>query len=278
MSLRDHLHGRRRRSTTKTPFVKITLLALVLTSLLGTGAFLYIKSQTERVRTDATLCRTDQAPSSVTVLLLDMSEGFTEPQKLKITNELERIKKDIPRFGLIEAYAVDKLGERVTKPVVHLCNPGTGDDLNRLYQNPELARTRWKAFSQDLNQELERLMARAASPTSPIFEAVQATALRTFNRQEYEGVPKRLIVVSDLLQNVPGKLSQYEGTPTFSEFQHSPYFSEVRADLGGVTVTVLYLVRPRAPQKWPEHYKFWEQYFLAQGGEVDRVEPVYGAL
>jgi hypothetical protein len=277
MPLRDHLHGRRRRHAAKTPVVKIALLALFLTGLLGTGGFLYFKSQTERVRTDEALCPTDQAPSAVTVLLLDMSEEFTEAQRLKITNELERIKKDIPRFGLIEAYAVDQV-ERVTKPVLHVCNPGTGDDLNRLYQNPELARAKWKEFSQELNTELERLMARSASPTSAIFEAVQATALRTFNRQEYEGVPKRLVLVSDLLQNVPGKMSQYQGTPPFDEFQRAPYFSEVRADLADVTVTVLYLVRPRAPQKWPDHYKFWEQYFLAQGAEVDRVEPVYGAL
>lgn len=277
MPLRDHLHGRRSRHAAKTPVLKIALLALFLTGLLGTGGFLYFKSQSERVRTDEALCPTDKGPSSVTVLLLDMSEEFTEPQRLKIANELERIKKDIPRFGLIEAYAVDQ-GERVPKPVVHVCNPGTGEDLNRLYQNPELARARWKEFSQELNTELDRLMGRPASPTSAIFEAVQSTALRTFNRQEYEGVPKRLVLVSDLLQNVPSKMSHYQGTPPFGEFQRTPYFSEVRADLADVTVTVLYLVRPRAPQKWPDHYQFWEQYFLAQGAEVDRVEPVYGAL
>ena len=115
------------------------------------------------------------------------------------------------------------------------------------------------------------------SETSAIFEAVQATALRTFNRAEYDGVTKRLILVSDLMQNVPGKLSQYQGIVPFDEFRKSPYFGAVRADLKGVAVTVLYLVRPGSPQKWPEHPKFWEQYFSTQGAVVDRIQPIYGA-
>lgn len=276
MSMRDHLRGRRpRRGGTGW---KIAGLALVLTSLLALGVFVYVKGQQALVRTDvATLCRIDDPPSEVTVLLLDMSEEFTEAQRLKVENEIDRIKASMARFGLIEAYVVDRLEQRVTKPVFQLCNPGTGADLNRLYQNPELARNKWDAFSRLLNQEVQRLMRMAPSPTSAIFEAVQATALRTFNRSTYAGVPKRLVIVSDLLQHVPGKLSQYQGTPSFREFQRTPYFAEVRADLSGIAVTVLYLVRPHAPQQWPEHYQFWEQYFLAQGATVDRLDPVYGA-
>src|SRR5688572_27904857 len=136
MPLRDHLHGRRPRRAAKTPVLKIALLALFLTGLLGTGGYLYFKSETARVRTDEALCPTDQAPAAVTVLLLDMSEEFTLPQLLKITNELERIKQDIPRFGLLVGYAVDH-AERVTKPVVYVCNPGNDKVLNCLYPNPE---------------------------------------------------------------------------------------------------------------------------------------------
>src|SRR5205823_1437091 len=142
---------------------------------------------------------------------------------------------------LIEAYAVDRINDHVTSPVIHRCNPGNGNDLNALYQNPDLARRHWKTFSEDLNKELERVMNLAASTTSPIFEAIQATALRTFNVPAYKDVPKRLVIVSDLIQNVPGKLNQYKGTQNFSEFKHLAYFTEVRADLTGVTTSILYL-------------------------------------
>jgi hypothetical protein len=48
-----------------------------------------------------------------------------------------------------------------------------------------------------------------------IFEAVQATALRTFGRPEYDGWTKRLVIVSDLLQNLPGRLNMYQRVPSF---------------------------------------------------------------
>ncbi len=253
------------------------MLAVILIGLLFVGLVLYVKGQAGLVHTDqTTLCPTDRPLSEVIVVLLDMSDDFSEPQRLKIQNELERFMIQLPRFGLIEVYTVDRLEQQVITPVVHLCNPGTGDDLSRVYQNPDLARRKWGGFLRHLDAELERLMSSPETPTSAIFEAVQATALRTFNRPVYESLPKRLVIVSDLLQNVPGKLSQYQGIQPFQEFKRSPYYSEVRSDLTGVAVTLLYLVRPRAPQKWPDHYRFWEEYFLDEGATVERIIPVYG--
>ena len=281
MSMRNHLRGRRpggMSDSSASSAAKIVVLGLALAFLLTAATLVYIKGQNAVIRTDSTtLCPIDRPPSEVTVLLLDMSDEFSEPQRLKIKNELDRLKSKIARFGLIEAYVVDRLDQRVTKPLVHLCNPGTGDDLNRLYQNPDMARRKWEGFVHQLDEKVELLMASPESPTSAIFEAVQATALRTFNRPENEAIGKHLVIVSDLLQNVPGKLSQYEHTPSFREFQSTEYFSQVRADLKDVAVTLLYLVRPRAPQKWPDHYQFWNEYFVAQGARVELVEPVYGA-
>ena len=62
--------------------------------------------------------------------------------------------------------------------MIGLCNPGKGDDLNRIYQNPELARKRWEQdFAAVLAAKLDELMAAPDSAPSPIFEAVQAVAV-----------------------------------------------------------------------------------------------------
>jgi hypothetical protein len=258
--------------------LKIALLALVLIALISAGIALHVTGQRALVPTDPeTLCPTGQPPAEVVVWLLDMTDEFTQAQKLKIGNEFERLTNGIARFGLIEAYTVDLLEQGVTKPVLHLCNPGTGAELSRWYENPELAAKKWKQFAGLLDTELERLLALPGSQTSAIFEAVQATALRTFNRPQYHKIPKRLVVVSDLMQNVPGKLNMYREIPKFEDFKKTPYFAEVAANLSGVVVTLLYLVRPNAPQKWPEHRLFWEQYFRMQGGTVELLDPVYGA-
>ena len=280
MSIRDHVGGRRPPNDTKSgqSITKVIWLAVTLAVLLSVGVSLFVKGRANAIRTDPiTLCAVDGPPTEIVVLLLDMSDEFSTPQRLKIRNEIERIRATVKRFGLVEVYAVDRMEQRVTTPLVHLCNPGTGADMNRLYQNPALAKRKWGEFANQLDIELDRLMSMPSTPTSAIFEAIQATSLRTFNRAGYDTIPKRLVVISDLMQNVPGRMSQYRETEPFDSFQNSSYYSNIRADLSGVAVTVLYLVRPNAPQRWPDHLRFWEQYFLAQGAIVTRLEPVYGA-
>jgi hypothetical protein len=245
--------------------------------LVGTGSWLAIKGRAAAVPTiSATLCPAKRPPSEVDVLLLDVSDRFSEPQRLQMQNHLARFRDSIPRFGLVEVYTVDRLSRRVTEPVVHMCNPGTGEDLNRIYQNPELAQRKWKGFAGKLNADIDRQISSPAMKTSPIFEAIQATALRTFGKPEYDGLPKRLVIVSDLMQNVPGGLSMYDGVPSFKSFRESAYFSRVRSDLNGVDVLLYYLARPTVKQQNRNHLQFWRDYFESQGAEVEGIDKVYG--
>jgi hypothetical protein len=246
-------------------------------TLVGIGTWFYLKSQSAAVHTDpATLCPIDRPPTEVSVVLLDVSDKFSEPQRIQIQNHLSRLRDSIPRFGLVEVYTVDRFRRRVTEPVVHVCNPGTGADLSRIYQNPELAEKKWDGFAAKLTSDIDRQIAAPAVSTSPIFEAVQSTALRTFGNPKYDGLPKRLVIVSDLLQHVPGGLSMYEGVPSFNAFQRTPYFSRVRSDLRDVSVLVFYLARPQVANQDRKHIAFWDKYFEAQGATMEGVETVFG--
>jgi hypothetical protein len=250
--------------------------AFALVLVVG-GATLAIKGRAAAVPTNpTTLCPTQRPPSEITVILLDVSDRFSEPQRLRIQNELSRLRDSIPRFGLVEVYTVDRLRRRVTEPVSHLCNPGTGADLNKIYQNPQLARKKWDGFAAKLRADINHQIEAPAHATSPIFEAIQATALRTFGKPEYDGLPKHLVIVSDLLQHVPGGLSMYAGVPSFDSFKSSPYFSRVRSDLEGVSVLVYYLVRPGVAKQDGKHIAFWDSYFESQGAEMEPVEKVFG--
>jgi hypothetical protein len=256
---------------------KIAGTAALVVVLIGVGTALALKSRAAAVPTDAaTLCPTKQPPSEVLVILLDVSDRFSEPQRLQIQNQLARLRDSVPRFGLVEVYTVDRLGRRVTEPVSHLCNPGTGADLNRIYQNPELARKKWEGFSAKLSSDVDRQISKPALKTSPIFEAIQATALRTFGKPEYDGLSKDLVIVSDLMQNVPGGLSMYQEVPSFQVFKSSRYFSRVRSNLHGVSVHLHYLVRAGMEQQNRDHLAFWQDYFQDQGAELEAVEKVFG--
>jgi hypothetical protein len=93
---------------------------------------------------------------------------------------------------------------------------------------------------------------------------------------QFDSVPKRLIIISDFMQNVPGGLSMYNGVPDFGKFKLTPYYARVRADLHGVSVTGLYLERGGLRVQDGAHVSFWERYFQDQGASLDDVEKVYG--
>jgi hypothetical protein len=251
--------------------------AAVLTVLLLGGIGLTLKSRAVAVPTDAaTLCPLGRRVSQVTVVLLDVSSRFSEPQRLQIQHQLARLRDSLPRLGLLELYTVDRLARRVTAPVFHGCNPGTGADLNRIYQNPELARKKWNGFVAKLTAEIDSQIARPASGRSPIFEAIQATALRTFDDPDHDGLPKRLVIVSDLLQNVPGGLDMYQEVPSFRVFRKTAYFSRVRANLRGVAVSIYYLARSGVGVQGRRHLGFWDAYFRSLGAAVVSAEGVFG--
>jgi len=255
---------------------KTWAVAVAIGVIFLAGLWLWLLGQKSAVSTDpVTLCRTDHPPSEIVVFLLDLSDEFTEAQRIDVLNRVRRIQSGVGKFGLVQTYAVTgTVG--IGTALFEMCNPGSGSDLNTLYQNPGLAKKKWEKFSTDLDAHLRTLMSSRGAAASPIMEAVQASALRTFNQPQFADVPKRLVVVSDLLQYVPGRVNQYEVLLPFDQFAGMSYFSEVRADLEDIEVTLLYLVRPRSPQPWPAHRLFWEAYFRAQGAEVDRIEPIFG--
>src|SRR5262245_9948467 len=164
---------------------------LVLVTLLGVGAWAWIVSQRAKVLADeTTLCPTDRPVAEIDVMLLDLSDHLTDIQRLQISNELERLREKLPRFALLEAYAVQGTAPEIARPLLHLGNPGRGRDMSPIYQNPTLAEQRWKtAFAERLTNELATLTAQPDSATSPIYEAIQAIAVRTFNKADYDDVP-----------------------------------------------------------------------------------------
>ena len=256
---------------------KIALAVTAIVAMVALLVSLWILGEKNRVPTDSeTLCPLRAAPSEVVVLLLDLSDAFSEPLRLKIENHVQRLVTSVKRFGLIQVYAIDDHAKDVIRPVVTQCSPGDGSDLSPYYQNPAMAARKWQTFNRRVADEIQALISQAGAQSSPIMEAVQATALRTFNLSSYDHVPKRLVIVSDLLQNVAGRMNHHREVPRFDDFRTTPYFNEVRADLDKVEVTLLYLVRAPNTKPLPIHRLFWEQFFSAMGATVDRIDPVFG--
>jgi hypothetical protein len=252
---------------------------LILFSLVSIGGLAYVyhgtMSRTVALNPDNMCPQT--GPHSITVVLIDTTDPLDPVQHEDVRKQLEDIKDDVPRYGEIELFTVASSGDALLSPKLAVCNPGRGSDIDPMYGNPALVEKRWqKAFSDKADEVLEQLLQSQTLATSPIMESIQQVAVQAFVGQGAENIPKRLTIVSDMLQNTPG-LSQYQGVESFEEFRGNPYYIKVRPSLARVDVTILYLRRLNASRlQGRRHIGFWESYFRDAGATLIDVKSIEG--
>jgi hypothetical protein len=236
----------------------------------------------KRLALDEFYCPKDVPPTAVYAVLVDHSDAFTTIQQLAVRNRLDGLRAEVPKFGRLEIYRVVAEAEAVQDrdqiaPVFSLCNPGTGAELDELTGNPNLARKRWESgFDQPLQEVFQSLMTGGGAETSPIMESIQALALQAFARDGLEATPKSLVIVSDMLHHTD-KFSHYRSAPDFGQLKGTPYYRQLRSDLSGVKVTLLYLHRPEASgRQTPAHLRFWQAFFADQGAILAHFIPIEG--
>ena len=125
-----------------------------------------------------------------------------------------------------------------------------------------------------MEQAVERLAQLPLSPTSPILEMIRAVALdRSFDSTK----ERRLIIISDMLHNVPA-YSHYRESADFFRWRKTDYAQEfLQLSLLDVEVDVLYLKRADDTIRniqTRRHVAFWEDYFEAVGASIRRLKPI----
>lgn len=257
----------------------------VLAVLAGLGivalvlALFWVERRLQPQPTDAvTLCQVNVAPPVVTTIVIDTTDALTRTERAQILQEVERIRDRTPTTSLLEVYRISDRSSDTVAPLLALCNPGDGEDLNELYQNPVLARERWNTeFRERLETALLEILDAPSVPQSPLMESLRALSAEQINRPEFDTSEKRLVVFSDLLQHT-SQYSQYT-TPnqTFDAFKATGRFEGFQADLRGVSVSIFYITRARTRRlQNMEHVEFWTGYFDACGASVEYVKKILG--
>jgi len=213
---------------------------------------------------------------SVTAVLIDATDEITAVQKVDIGNRLDAIKERLPKNGRIDLYALGEANNGLIRQLFSMCNPGTGQNANALTENARLMQRRWtRDFSAKLDDEMKKVMNVKDQPQSPIMEAVKAVAVQSFGGTATANADEKiLVVVSDMIQFTNG-YNQYKGVGDFDQFTKGQYYQQVRTELRGVEVELIYIRRQtnRSIQN-PEHVRFWERFFRASGGKVSHVAPI----
>ncbi len=271
------MNQRARRKRRKDLLGALFLVLAVLAVL--TAIYLYQRLSSGAVAFDRlTLCPVD-GPRSLTVVLVDTTDPLDAVQKEDVSKRLDDIKeKDVPRWGELELFTVRPTpADRLLRPELTVCNPGRGSEISPFYGNPALVEKRWrKQFSDKTDEVLGRLLGSQSAESSPILESIQQAAVEAFLGRRVAQVPKRLVVVSDMLQHT-SCFSQYHGFEPFDSFCKSPCYLKVRPNLAGVDVTILYLRRAQAARiQGRRHIEFWQQYFKDAGATVTEVVSIEG--
>ena len=244
----------------------LALLALYI------GASFWAREQ--RVEIDeASLCP-KSGPTAVTAVLVDRSDPLSPQQAQRVRQVLDQVVNEAPVGGRVALYVAEADAFAALPPVLALCNPGV--EANPLYQNPKKIRVRYEEkFKARLDAEAAALLRATTRKTSPIMESIKAVCIDAFGGVP-QGVPLRLVVVSDFLQHSP--ITSHYRERDFEALLKDARLVTVLVDCKGAEVEMLYLLRPgkdgRPTLQNRAHQRFWDLYFQRLNARPKRLEAV----
>lgn len=240
----------------KQGIVMILVFAVVI--VMG-GAYHVLAKNSKRVDRE-TLCLTKEKPRVIWAIFVDKTDPFTDRQSRYIKHELERIKNRVGENELLSIYMLTSEITRFTalEPIFSRCAPRTGEDANFLYEGEDYLKNNFnELFGKPLEDVAKKIETKEEHPFSPIIEGL--AALGDIPEFSDGNILKRVLLISNGLQNVP-EFSHYAKRPySFAELKKTKYFQSINPKLGkNVEVEFIYLVAPNTEViQNQEHQKFW---------------------
>jgi hypothetical protein len=254
----------------------IVLICAALTAF-GALAYFYVVTPRQPKLDAATLCPVN-GPQGVTVVLVDTTDDLPEPAQREVSGILDELIGTLPPHHKLDIRVLDIAALRSLSSFSK-CNPGDGAGLSEWTANPVIARKRWiEAFQKPAADAVKHSLVAAKAANSPIMGAIQNIALDEFSASAVQGIPKTLIVISDMLEFTKD-YSQYPsaGNLSYERYQRSPAFQKFRTDLHGAHVTIRYVYRASARIDTVRHVDFWRQWITDNRGVFDGAKRLQGA-
>ena len=210
-----------------------------------------------------------------TAVLVDATDTLSESQVKLVLEEIGSLRGRIEKGEWMGVYVLNEDNLTLPATEIALCNPGSRETANALYENPEqMERDFQRKFLHRVEDEIRRLASAPPQDTSPIFEMIHAVA-RDGNFDSTK--KRRLIIVSDMLQNMP-EFSHYRDGADFEQWRGTDYARNFRQmSLLDADVEILYLIRVGGKSEDLQtrgHVEFWEDYFRDIGASVKVLKPI----
>jgi hypothetical protein len=213
-----------------------------------------------------TLCRIDAPLQGHTIILLDASDPLPplEADRVRALAAAEREK--LPRFDKLTILVLTPSKPFEPKVAFSKCSPGSGAIVNPWIENGDQIKRRFaEAIEKPLDRRIGRAVKGKGAKSSPILETISIVP-RRFDFTA--AVPRRrLVVVSDFLQNTLNGYSHYQSaSPALTALQADPLWPKVKARFDRAQILLEYVPRPEdAKLQTPAHRDFWRDYFDSGG-------------
>ncbi len=228
------------------------------------------------VQRDARLCPVS-GPLGHYVLVVDTTDPLNFVQRQAFdTWRHDLVERRLPKDYLLTVFALGEDLQADARPLIELCNPGSGDDASNVTSNVRrLRRTYEDKFVKPLDGVSASLVATIPARTSPVIEMMQFAAINGFNKAHVAG-EHRLIVLSDMLHNTPDFSMYQQGADlSYERFAQTPYGRRANASLDHVEVELQYVMTdPRNQTR--RQLKFWEDWFEHAGARIVAVNRLEG--
>jgi hypothetical protein len=251
----------------------VASLALLLVMAVVAGTLWWWAHQKPALDAN-TLCPND-GPLGHQVLLIDTTDPLNDAQKAAFDLILTRLaEKETPPGYLVSVFVLGDQFKTDAKPLVELCNPGDAQGHSQFTENLKQIQRRYRdRFLQPLFAQTAQMLRNEPAKESPILEMLQMVSLNSIAKHDVDG-PRRLIVLSDLLQNSKS-LSMYREVPGYDDFVKTDYARKTRIGFKGVEVEV-WLLQNASGEKQKRLSDFWQRYFMDNGAVTVKLEPLPG--
>ncbi len=205
------------------------------------------------------------------MVLLDLSEPVEGGNAIELERRMVNVGTSLDLYGKLIIYDIHDRSE----PIVSMCRPQTIEECDP-FTAPRACRGVQEEFERSFETPVTEAIAgflsrQSERDSSPIIEAINdVSTLSEFS--EAPAGDKELYVLSDMLQHTPGVYSHHRAVSSneIDVLSNSTFYGLQKPDLTGVSVSVLYLLRPRYLHLQSDSHKdFWRQFFTRNGAEVD---------
>jgi hypothetical protein len=251
------------------------LFMLTTVALIGAALAAYFYAVFTQEKLDARNCP-ERGPLGVTVIFIDATDPFTPRQSVEITKGIQGVVNNLREGEEVNVYTLRPGGEKIRTPDFSACKPREHGSF--LYDNVRAVAERFRIdFKSKLEVALLAAIEAKSAKESPIIEALADIGVGAF-RSVPASTPKRLVIVSDLLQ-YSKEFTQYQTpSPAIEQFRKLPASITLMPRLEGVKTCFVYLDRERDRQfQGTRHVEFWMALIAQAGAERASCEPLVQA-